>query len=234
MKTIFDRFVVFSVATFIVGLTWGGSNSQAQEMPAPGGGFIRIVNGINHGIGNVSVRVDDREIYPPGYKAGAVTGGIGLNPGDHRVTFRRDGATTGNTRITVEKGMTLTLICYSEEVTKADGLAALPKVRILRLKPKETKMGKIATFVSVSQTAELQVDLRNPDKKWQEIRVKRLGTSAVPVEQVRGYVALRSGGHPLDAIPVAEDGNYVVVLFDDAGGRLRSVSFRDSGALEGD
>ncbi len=234
MKMNSNRFRVIVTAISIVCLVWCGSGSRAEEMPVGGGGFIRIVNGVSHGSGNVSVRVDDREIYAPGYKAGAVTGGIGLSPGGHRVTFSRDGVATGRTRITVETGMTLTLICYSEVATQADGEVDRPKVKILRLKAKESEKGKIATFVSVSRLPELRVDLQGSDKKRQEIRVKRLATSELPVEQVRGYVALRSGGRPLEAIPVAEDGNYVVVLFDDANGSLRSVSFRDWGMLAGD
>jgi hypothetical protein len=102
------------------------------------------------------------------------------------------------------------------------------------LQPRDVTKGKVATFISVSRTPQLRVDLRGPDGKWKAVEVPSLGTSEVPILLGRGYVALRYGGRPLDAIPVAEPGNYVVVLFDDSQGRLRSVSFRDSGEFTGD
>src|SRR6476620_4605434 len=53
--------------------------------------FIRIANTVAPGTGNVKVLVDGSDVYEPGYKFGAVTGGIGLTPGNHTVTIRREG-----------------------------------------------------------------------------------------------------------------------------------------------
>lgn len=197
-------------------------------------GYVRIVNGIAVGSGNVSVRVDGGPIYPKGYRLGAVTGGIGLEPGVHKVKVLREGVGDGTADVTVEKNLTQTLVAYAEEIAAEDGKPARQQASLLVLKPREVAKGKIATLVSVSRTPLLRVGVRGPGGKWKTLEVPRLGTVECPIVLGRGYVALRSGGRPLDAIPVAEPGNYVVVLFDDARGRLHCVSFRDSGELTGD
>ncbi len=197
-------------------------------------GYLRIVNGIAAGSGNVSVRVDGQEIYPKGYRFGAVTGGFGLAPGVHKVEVRREGVLDGRADVTVVKNLTLTLVAHVEEIPAGDGKPVIYQARMMTLRPRDVVKGKVATFVSVSRKPLLRVDVRGPDGKWQAVEVPRLGTVEVPILLGRGYVALRSGGRPLDAIPVAEPGNYVVVLFDDSGGRIRSVSFRDYGQLSGD
>ena len=51
----------------------GGADSRT--------GFIRVANTVAPGTGNVNVLIDGKDVYPSGYKFGAVTGGIGLPSG---------------------------------------------------------------------------------------------------------------------------------------------------------
>ncbi len=197
-------------------------------------GYLRFVNGIAAGSGNVRVRVDGQEIYPKGYSFGAVTGGFGLPPGVHKLEVRRDGVKDESSDVTVVKNLTQTLVAHAEQIPAADGKPAFYQARLMSLTPRDVAKGKVATFVSVSGKPLRRVDVRGLDGKWQPVEVPRLGNLEFPITLGRGYVALKSGGRPLDAIPVAEPGNYVVVLFDDAKGRLHSVSFRDDGELTGD
>lgn len=197
-------------------------------------GYLRLVNTIAAGAGNVSVRVDGGEVYPKGYRFGAVTGGIGLTPGVHQVEVRREGVLTGSAEVTVVSKLTLTLVAHAEEIPAAGGKPLRHQARLLELVPREVGKGKVATFVSVSQTPRVPMWVRKEDGGWDAVEVTRLKPVETTIQVARGYVALRSGGRPLDAIPVADPGNYVVVLFDDDKGRLRSVSFRDDGEVGGD
>lgn len=208
--------------------------SGAAADPVEAVGYLRLVNAIAAGSGNVSVRVDGQKIYANGYRFGAVTGGFGLAPGIHKLEVQRDGVKAESRDVTVVKNLTQTLVAYAEKIPTADGKLAFYQAQLKALTPRDVAKGKVATFVSVSRKPLLRVDVRGPGGKWQPVEVPRLRTAETPILLARGYVALISGGRPLDAIPVAEPGNYVVVLFDDARGRLHTVSFRDDGELTGD
>lgn len=227
MKTSFKwlRVIVLLVLT---------SYSFAAAAPIEAVGYLRFVNAIAVGSGNVSVRVDGEAIYPKGYRFGAVTGGVGLAAGIHKLEVRREGVRPVRLDVTVVENLTLTLVAHAEEIPARDGKPVLHQARLMTLTPRDVMKGKVATFVSVSRAPQQRVEIRGTDAKWQPVEVPRLATVESPILLARGYVALRSGGKPLDAIPVAESGNYVVVLFDDSRGRLRSVSFRDYGELTGD
>lgn len=227
MKASFKSFHVM-VCLFLA-VSW----LAAEDSVAPLG-YLRIVNGIAPGSGNVRVRVDGQEIYPKGYRFGAVTGGIGLAPGVHKAEIQREGVVDGSVDVTVVRNLTVTLLAYAEEIPAINEKPARHQARLMALAPREVEKGKLATFVSLSRTPLLQIDVRGPDGKWHTEEVPRLRPVECPILLVRGYVALKSGGKSLDAIPVAEPGNYVVVLFDDTRGRLCSVSFRDSGEIAGD
>lgn len=227
MKTSFK--LVHIIACLVLADTYLAVADTADQV-----GYLRLVNAIAEGSGNVSVLVDGDVIYPKGYRFGAVTGGIGLLPGVHKVMVLRKGVRKAILNVTVIKNLTISLVAHAEEIPAKDGTPALYQARLMALTPRDVPKGKVATFVSVSRTPLLPVDLRGPDGKWKSVEVPHLGSIETPILSGRGYVALRSGGRPLDAIPVAEPGNYVVVLLDGPKGALHSVSFRDCGEVTGD
>ena len=108
MKMIFDAscsrrfFLLLAAAVFPATL----AAQDDKEPPVPTG-FIRIANAVAPGIDNVKVEIDGKNVYPPGYKFGAVTGGIGLPPGTHNVTISREGVKQGTSKVNVEKDQTV-------------------------------------------------------------------------------------------------------------------------------
>jgi hypothetical protein len=208
--------------------------AQEPKEPSNPNGFIRIANAIAPGAGNVKVVVDGNDVYPAGYKFGAVTGGIGLPPGGHNVTISREGITEGSTKVMVDKNQTVTLIPFAERVPATDQVPAHFACRILRLKQKENPKGRSASFVSVSGTPELTAELRDPAGKWAKVFVKRLTIEETPIRYPEGYAPVRVNGKDMTPIPIGDEGNYVVVLYDDAEGKLNSVNFRDFKFLSAD
>lgn len=206
--------------------------TSAQETPKSG--FIRLVNAVATGTGPLNVHIDGRKINPKGYKIGDLTGGISLPPGNRTVTFTRDGVTEGTTRVNVEPNETTTLIPFAEKVPASDQVPAHWEIRILRLKQKDPEEERSATFTSVSQKPEVKVEIREPEGKWNTVYVKRLAVAQAPVLYPRGYVPLRSADGDLTSIPVSSAGNYVVLLYDDEQGKLRSLNFRDKKFLSAD
>jgi hypothetical protein len=235
MKTIFSRRRVFRLILPVV------FSALAQALPAqnekeesPPVGFIRIANTIAPGTGNVKVLVDGKNIYPAGYKFGAVTGGIGLPPGSHAVTISREGVKEGTTKISVSKDQTVTLIPYADRVPATDQEPAHFEIHILRLKQKEVQNGRSASFISVSGQPEIVAELRDPAGKWTKIPVKRLMIGEATIQYPEGYAPIRVNRKDMDPIPIADAGNYVVVLYDDPDGNIKSVNFRDFKFLSAD
>ncbi len=216
----------------MVALAWVPFATLAQETPKSG--FVRIVNAVAPGTGPLNVQIDNKKINPKGYKIGDLTGGISLSPGNRTVTFSREGVTMGTTRVNVEPNETTTLIPFAEKVPASDQVPAHWEIRILRLKQKDTQEERSATFTSVSQNPEVKVEIREPEGKWNSVFVKRLAVAQAPILYPRGYVPLRSADGDLTSIPVASTGNYVVLLYDDEEGKLRSLNFRDKKFLSAD
>ena len=222
MKTIFKlRLALLAIGSL------GEMAAQTTETPKATYGFIRLANALAQGTGNVTLEVDGTNVSPGGYKMGDVTGGIRLKPGTHNVKISRDGVKEGTTKVIVALDDTTILIPFAEKVPASDTQPAHWEVRILRLKQQQVETGLSGTFVSVSQNPEIRVDLRDPKGNWTPVFVKRLATTQAPLLYPRGYVPLKSGGISLDPIPVSENGNYVVLLYDDEAGKLRTLNFRD-------
>lgn len=207
---------------------------SAQDKETPPTGFIRIANAIAPGTGNVKVLIDGRDVYAPGYKFGAVTGGVGLPPGGHSVTIRREGVEEGTTKVSIDKNQTVTLIPYAERVPATDQEKAHFEIRILRLKQKEIQDGRGASFVSVSSQPEIVAEIRDPSGQWSKVHVKRLSIGEAVIRYPEGYVPIRVNRKDMQPIPISDRGNYVVVLYDDAEGNLKSLNFRDFKYLSAD
>lgn len=226
MKTIFKTLII------LVGLL---SLLLAQkETSAPPTGFIRIVNGVAQGIGQVNVLIDGEDMRPKGYSLGDATGGIGLRAGSHKVTIKREGAKEGSTTVVLEKDQTVTLIPFTEKVPATDQQPGYFAIRILRLKQRQVESGRTATFVSISANPEIKIELQDETGKWATVFAKRLAVAETPLTYTQGYAPAKVNGNPINPIPIGGAGNYVVVLYDDADGKVRSLYFRDFKFLSAD
>jgi len=219
MKTIFRGVVVL--------LACVSSLAVAQEEEKKTG-FIRLIHAVAPGEGKLSLLLNGADVYPSGYQLGNATGGIGVDAGRCKVVIRREGVTEGETTVDVRRGETTTVIPFAERIPATDDEPAHWQIRILRLKQTKKTEGREATFVSVSAQPELAIEMREPDDGgWTKTFVKRFNTASLPMNYPEGYVPLRCGEQKLEPIPVMDEGTYVVVLFDDAEGKLSSISFRD-------
>ncbi len=226
MKTISRTLLIFAAALYPL---------LAQKPPsAPATGFIRVVNGVSQGRAQVNVAIDGEDRHPQGYSLGDATGGIGLPTGSHQVTIKRDGVKAGNTTVILDKDQTVTLIPFAEKIPASDQEPGHFAVRILRLKQRQVESGRTATFVSVSANPEIKVELQDEKGQWATIFVKRLAITETPLNYTQGYAPAKVNGHAISPIPIGGAGNYVVVLHDDAEGKVQSLYFRDFKFLSAD
>jgi hypothetical protein len=217
---------------------WIGCVSLAQVMaqstPASRVGFVRIVNAVAQGQDKLLLLIDGQVMNPGGYKLGDVTGGIGLTPGPHAIIMRRSGVDEGVTSINVVTNTTTTLIPFAEQMPATDDTPAHWIMRILRLRQMEPETTRCATFVSVSQTPEQEVEISAPNGQWTKVLVRRLAIARTPIHYPEGYVPLRCKSGKLPSIPVGKPGNYVVVLYDAADGNMQALNLQDYKYLSAD
>lgn len=199
---------------------------RAQD-PGEKYGFIRLVNAVAPGEGHVTLLLDGSNLYPSGYRLGDATGGMGVPVGRCKVVVRRDGVKEGTTTIDVKEGKTTTIIPFAERIPATDDEPEHWQIRILRLKQKGESKKREATFVSVALDEEIPVEMRDPDGTWKKYGVKRFDTTVAPMNYPEGYVPLRMKDQELPSIPVLDIGNYVVVLYNDADGKVQALNFRD-------
>ncbi len=226
MKTI-------SKALSVVCLLLVAPGSNAQEEPSKFG-FIRLANAVAPGVGNLRWKINGESMSEKGYKLGEVTGGVALKPGSHSVTFSREGTEEGTTKVSVQLDDTTILIPFAERVPATDSKPAYWAIRVLRLKQREPDSGQHATFVSVSQNPEVRVEVSDTRGRWTPVSVKRLAVASTPLDYERGYVPIRTKTGDLESIPIGGPGNYVVLLYDDPEGGLKSLTFRDFKYLSAD
>lgn len=221
---------------FLLGIALVPLVADGQETPPPAAktGFVRFVHAVAPGTGGLTVKVDGTNLNPDGYSLGDVTGGVPLKPGSHEVTIRREGTKEGTTRVNVAVNETTILIPFAERVPASDTEPAHWAIRVLRLKQLEPESERSATFVSVSGTPEIKVDMRDPEGNWSPVYVKRLAIAQAPIKYPRGYVPIKFGDIKLESIPVGEIGNYVVLLYDDEEGKTKALNFRDYKFLSAD
>ena len=226
MKTISNALIIL-VAT----LCQSFAESDPNAAPT---GFIRVVDAVAMGTGQVNVIIDGEDMRPQGYNLGSATGGIGMKAGSHKITIKRKGVKEGTTTVALDKDQTMTLIPFAERVPATDQVPAHDEIRILRLKQRQVESGRIATFVSVSATPELKVELQSEDGKWASVFVKRLMTGETALNYSQGYAPAKVNGNPINPIPIGSFGNYVIVLYDDTEGKVQSLYFRDFKFLSAD
>lgn len=224
MKTTFEATLILLIgATISLGEAKKGSS-----------GFIRLVNAVAMGTGQVTLKVDGENMRPKGYKFGDATGGIGCSIGARKITIEREGVEDGVTTVNLERNQTVTLIPFAEKVPASDVKPGYYTIKILRLKQTAPDAGRTVTFVSVSGNPELKAEVQGEDGKWSSVFVKRLSVADMPLNYSQGYAPVKVNGESMTSIPIGGDGNYVLVLYDNAEGKVQCLYFRDFEYLSAD
>lgn len=205
-----------------------GMSVSAQQMQ-PEIGFLRMVHSVAHGTGRATMWVDGENIFPQGYELGQRTGGLGLKAGSHKITIKKDGVEAGTTQITLKAGETLTLIGFSEKQHPAhDGAPPVWKIRILRLKQSEPERGFRMSLVSVCDQDEVEIQAAIQGKNAVDrITVKKLSLTLVDLGRTRGEVLIKQGNTMVTTVSPEDQGNYVVVLYQNQQGKIMALTFFD-------
>jgi hypothetical protein len=201
---------------------------SAQESPKVG--FIRLVNVVYPGTGNLHLKIDGEEMYAKGYTMGQRTGGIGLLAGSKKITVTKDGVEEGSTTVQLGIGETVTIVAFAEKVPAKDDKPERWEARILRLKQRDVEKGYRLTVLSTSTQAEVlfETDIQGREKP-EASSVKRLMTTSVDLGGAGGDITVRLRGSKdvLTSFRPDDPGNYVMLLYDGEDGKVRAVYFYD-------
>jgi hypothetical protein len=228
MRTIFKR--RHFLALFLgLGICLPAS-AQAPEGEMPKVGFIRLVNAVGPGTGNINLKIDGKDKYPTGYKLGQRTGGIGLPVGAKKITVTKEGVEEGSTNLMVKQGETVTLVAFAEKVPAKDEKPEHWAMRILLLKQRDAEDGFRLTVLSMCDEQEtLFAYQKEADKEPTMTSVKRLMTTTIELGKRGGDVVLyqRDKKTLLSMFRPDNKGNYVVMLYNDGTGALKALYFYD-------
>jgi hypothetical protein len=227
MKTIFDSVAMAVCAYFCLTIPVAqGQEGQPKEF-----GLIRLVNAMAQGTGNLTLKIDGRNVYSPGYKLGAITGGIAVAPGTHEVGVSKEGVRDGSTKVDVSYGSTTTLIPFAEKVPATEDNPEHWVAKILRLRQMEPIAARTITFVSVASAEAIKVEIGTDGKEWSTGHVKRTALLQMAADEAGGYTRLRIAGNELEPMAIPQEGNYVVIIYENEQGEIRSENFLDLKAL---
>ena len=208
---------------------FGVISSANGKATSPEVGFLRIINAIAPGNGTTRVLIDGEELFPKGYQLGQRSGGIGLAAGPHTVTLQKNGVESGTTKFDLKSGETLSLIGFAEKIPATDDHAP-PRwtTKILKLKLSDPERGFRMTLLSVCDLDEVKVDAIIPGQKdITTAHVKRLSTAVIDLGNTRSEAMVKVGGEIITTVSPDEPGNHVVVLYQDAEGKIRALTFFD-------
>jgi hypothetical protein len=202
----------------------------AAQDEAPKVGFLRLVNAVAAGSGNLHLKIDGEEMYAKGYTMGQRTGGIGLLAGSKKVTVTKEGVEDGSTTVQLGAGETITIVAFAEKVPAEDDKPERWEARILRLKQRDVEKGYRLTVLSTCKQPELlfETDIQGRDKPVAS-SVKRLMTSTVDLGGAGGDITVRLRGSEkiLNSFRPDDPGNYVMLLYDGEDGEVRAIYFYD-------
>jgi hypothetical protein len=145
------------------------------------------------------------------------------------VTLQKNGVESGTTKVDLKSGETISLIGFAEKIPATDEDAP-PRwmTKILRLKQSDPERGFRMTLLSVCDLDEVKVDAIIPGKKdITTAHVKRLSTAVIDLGSTRSEAMVKVGDEIISTVSPDEPGNHVVVLYQDADGKIRALTFFD-------
>lgn len=199
----------------------------AQQTPPSNVGFVRFMSLVGAGTGNTSLAIEGKDIWKKGYTLGQITGALTLRQGKHEFTVSREGCLTADRDITVEKGKSVTVISFAEEVFDEEGQSLGWQIKLASLKQHTPEKGLVVTFVSFCQEdfLDLVVEQFETKKVFKQTVKKRRSERLKLADSGRIRAGVSCNGEHIGAIKVEKPGNYVAMIFDTEEGKRMKVFY---------
>jgi hypothetical protein len=205
-------------ATVIALLVCLDGTVLGQGAPQPG--HFRFVNAAGLS-GKISLTIDTLKLKPEGFASGDTTGSIGILPGSKKITATSTEAGTATATLTVQPNDSNTIIAYCK-VTR-DPVTNAPKksLQLLQRANPPTSNGRHFQLMYVSSQPTVDVVINGMPKHinaMREVNEQELPGANIKVEQA---------GRVIVQFDSPQAGNFLVLLYDDAAGKLAGVVLPD-------
>lgn len=198
----------------------------AQEVDPSEVAFVRLVNLVSPGEGNLQLELDGSVPWPAGYKLGQRTGGLGLKAGEHKFVLSKKGCLTAERDVKLTGGKTVTLAVFADAVRDEQGEIIDWQIKMAELSQKDPGPGYYLTFVSFCQDENVLVRVTPTAGESFSVELSPRRTVRRKFATDRDRVAITHDEKVLDVLKGRRAGNYVVMVYDGVEGK-EAVSFYD-------
>lgn len=200
--------------------------SLSVQAEVSNGGYVRIINTV--GVHKpLQVELNEKSLCDTGYESGIVTGGIWAPSGKLRVKMGVEGFDELNFTIQIKSGENLALIVYLQRRPKTTGDGFEWVLKCKEWSPYDPKEGKTISIVSLSCKDHQKISVGLVDRRWSHFSVDSMKVIRTELDWPNGYVPLLMNDEKQESIPVASDANYMVILYDQVGEGVKTLTYKD-------
>lgn len=198
----------------------------AQEIEPGQVAFVRLVNLVSPGEGNLHLKLNGSVPWPAGYQLGQRTGGLGLKAGEHKFILSKEGCLTAEREVKLEGGKTITLAIFADPVRDEEGEIIDWQIKMAELSQQDPGPDYYLTFVSFCQDEKLLVKVSPAAGESFSVELPQRRTVRRKFATDRERVAITHDEKLLDVLKGRQAGNYVVMIYEGEDGK-EAVSFYD-------
>jgi hypothetical protein len=208
----------FKAAKLVIALVCLGGTAFGQAAPPPG--HFRFVNAAGLA-GKISLTVDALKLKPEGFASGETTGSIGILSGSPKFTVSSAEAGTATATLSVQPNSSTTMIAYTKVTVDARTNTIKKALQLLPRVNPPVNNGRHFQLLYVSSQAAVDVVLNGTPQRinaMREVNGQELPGGDIKVEQA---------GKVIVTFTAPQAGNFLVLLYDDAAGKLAGVVLAD-------
>jgi hypothetical protein len=214
---LFDSPIVSAVGA---GLLLWSSNLITYGQAPPAQGRFRFINATSSADG-VLVSIDSAKLRPEAFASGESTGAIGILAGTHRISVSAPNARAAETVITVQQYSSVNVIAYDTTVQDPQTGKPIRTLQVLAHPGAPRASGKHFQLLYASSRPTTQLVVNGHPATLdalKDLKVDDAPNSTVKIER-EGKVIL--------TFSASEAGNFLVILFDQQDGSLKTAVLRD-------
>src|SRR3954451_15941854 len=171
--------------------------------------------------GKVLLMIDTVKPKPEGFAAGETTGSIGMLTGAHRFTASNAEAGSASATLNLQPGASTTMIAYCQIAVDPRTNAPKKALQLLQRANPPVNGGKHFQLLYLSNKPTADVVMNGAPAQLGAMREVNGG------ELPGGKIKIEQAGKTVVTFTAPQPGNFLVILYDDAAGKLAGVVLPD-------
>lgn len=208
----------FNVGRLIMALICLAATGFGQGAAPPG--HFKFVNAAGLA-GKIFLTIDALKPKPEGFASGDTTGSIGILAGSPKFAVSSPEAGTATATLTVQPNSSTTMIAYTKVTVDPRTNTTKKALELLQRVNPPVNNGRHFQLLYVSSRTAVDVVLNGTPQRIDAMR--EVNEAELP----GGNIKVEQAGKAIVAFTAPEAGNFLVVLYDDAAGKLAGVVIPD-------